>query len=291
MPPTLKGNPLTSKLLLPGWSIQNDGFGLWTGRCVFKIARTSALTGSPFSSAVPKRGDVHPDPSCEHMIANKVSATVENGVVIATVEYVGIKTSTGGGSYTDPAVSGAVGTSTEPIENHPNFFDQVIGTASPIAGHGSGTASSPIYAADPSIKRDPSDTAVYYMGSNGAAFAAEGGGKFCGFLDPQYRRYYGRRSYMAPTTSFSGVVYTTIASKTVELRDAVGRSSSTNVFAGVKLLPNYMGTVWTSDDVDELPQLLLNGVNFEDFGNLYKISYSIRYNAEGYTQDIYPLSP
>jgi hypothetical protein len=37
-------------------------------------------------------------------------------------------------------------------------------------------------------------------------------------------------------------------------------------------------------------QLLLAQVNAEDFGSLYKLQYEIRYNREGYPEEVYAKS-
>lgn len=285
-----KGNDLSSPVLQPGWTVQQDGYGLWTGRCTYKLDQDYAVVIAEFERGLP-----HPiAPFDTFMYSNKVSAVYgSNGISVLTVEYVGINSDTGGTTYTEPNVSGAVSTTTESIETHPNFFEAVIGPSF-IAGNGSGSVGAPIY--EPStLKAKLSDTGTLYKGARGAHFTQRTGGQFVGFLDPAYKEYYGRKSYLAPTTGFSGVLYTSSTAYIAALRDAVGRSSKDNNWNGnvPPLLPSYVGSTFLSPPstnyASGLPQLLLASVSFEDFGlNTYKVNYTIRYNREGYVLEVYP---
>jgi hypothetical protein len=72
------------------------------------------------------------------------------------------------------------------------------------------------------------------------------------------------------------------------LRAAVGKTSGTGTFAtSYGLLPSYLGTAFTNGSRN---QLLLAQVSFEDYGNLYKMQYEIRYNRDGYESSVYAAS-
>ena len=291
MAPINKGNTLLTEVLQPGYTVRNDGYGLWTGRCVFKADKT--MTGAALPVA---RGDAHPDATYSaFMFADKIEVLHgPNNIITISVDYVGI--SLDGYSVsttTDCNVSGAVSTTSEPIETHPNFFQVVVGTEE-IAGVGSGTASAPIYEAS-TFKAKTSDTGTLYKGENGAHFTQKTGGQFVGFLDPAFPLYYGRKSYLAPQTGFSGIIYTNDAAIVEDMREAVGRSSSTLDWATnlPQLLPSYLGSTWLSVPIPPAAtgqnQLLLASVNFEDFGlDTYKVNYTIRFSAEGWVEAVNP---
>ena len=288
-----KGNTLTALLLQAGYSIRDDGYGLWTGKCTFLLDKS--MTGAALAGLI-QRGDEHPDATYSaFMTCNNIEVVHgKNRICTITADYVGISADGyAPNDITAPNVSGAVSTSSEGIETHPNFFEATIGDEV-IAGVGTGTATGPIYEAS-TFKAKTSDAATLYKGANGAHFTQKAGGQFVGFLDPQYPLYYGRKSYLAPQTGFSGVIYTTDEDVVVEMKDAVGRSSSTNDWGGnlPQLLPDYLGDTFESEPIGSgsaLPQLLLASVNFEDFGkDVKKINYTIRYNVEGWVTAVHPL--
>ena len=292
MAPITKGNPLTTELLQPGYTVRNDGYGLWTGRCTFKADKS--MTGAALPVA---RGDAHPDATyAAFMFADKIEVLHgPNNIISINVDYVGISLDGYSQStITDCNVSGAVSTTTEPIETHPNFFQATIGSNA-IAGVGTGTATLPIYEAS-TFKAKTSDAATLYKGDNGAHFTQKTGGQFVGFLDPAFPLYYGRKSYLAAHTGFSGILYTNDSTIVDDMRNAVGRSSFNRNWNSnlPDLLPSYMGSTWTSVPIPPATvgesQLLLASVNFEDFGlNTYKINYTIRYSAEGWVDAVNPM--
>jgi hypothetical protein len=128
---------------------------------------------------------------------------------------------------------------------------------------------------------------VEYEGNNGSRFQEQNGNKFLGFKKAQYPGYYGKTNYLAPQTSFSGHFYTTNAANVTGLRDRVGKTSATNQFNSIKLVPDYVGTSFVNGTK---AQLLLAQISFEDFGTLYKVQYEVRYNREGYEPETYAAS-
>ena len=286
-----KGNTLLIEVLQPGYTVRNDGYGLWTGRCVFKADKT--MTGAALPVA---RGDAHPDATyASFMFADKIEVLHgPNHIITISVDYVGISQDGYAPSdITECNVSGAVSTTTEPIETHPNFFQATIGSNA-IAGVGTGTATLPIYEAS-TFKAKNGDANTLYKGDNGAHFTQKTGGQFVGFLDPAFPLYYGRKNYLSPQTGFSGILYTTDSDIVEAMRNAVGRSSFNRNWNSTlpDLLPAYMGTTFTSIPIPPATvgesQLLLASVNFEDFGlDTYKINYTIRFSAEGWVAPVNP---
>ena len=126
-----------------------------------------------------------------------------------------------------------------------------------------------------------------YEGNNGSRFAAVTGNKFLGFKVAANKTLYGKTNYLAPQTSFAGHFYTTTAGNVTGMIARVGKTSGTNQFNSIKLVPDYVGTTFVNGTKN---QLLLAQVSFEDFGTLYKVQYEVRYNREGYEPATYAIA-
>jgi len=287
-----QGNALTDAMLQPGWNVATDGYGLYTGRCVFKMNRTEAISGLTSFA----RGSAHPITEFNFMAVHKIEVVYDQlGIATITAEYIGVKN--GDYNWTNPNVTGSMGLTTEPITAHPNFFVAATGFAgasSPIAGKPSdfggayddSTLGPPVTILSTSLPVKPV-VVPSSEGYHGACFERGEGGRFIGFVDPDYPQYYGKTSYLAQVTSFSGVLYfkSTETLKTAAFRSAVGTTSGSNNFCStVKVLPDYIGTTFlnATDDC-----MLLSQVNFEDYGSVFKCSYEIRYNPNGYPKGVY----
>jgi len=279
-------------MLQPGWNVATDGYGLYTGRCVFKMNRTEAISGLTSFA----RGSAHPITEFNFMAVHKIEVVYDQlGIATITAEYIGVKN--GDYNWTNPNVTGSMGLTTEPITAHPNFFVAATGFAgasSPIAGKPSdfggayddSTLGPPVTILSTSLPVKPV-VVPSSEGYHGACFERGEGGRFIGFVDPDYPQYYGKTSYLAQVTSFSGVLYfkSTETLKTAAFRSAVGTTSGSNNFCStVKVLPDYIGTTFlnVTDDC-----MLLSQVNFEDYGSVFKCSYEIRYNPNGYPKGVY----
>ena len=256
-----KGNSLYSLTLQPGWTIEEDGFGLLTSRLTFVSSHGSDDNSSPIYNA-PKRGDTHPKDT--RMSCHRASTTYNaNGLAVTVAEYIGIAN----GNSTAPEVSGRGNMSTDPITTHPKFKEKI-----------GGTSSAPI---------------------NGAVFN-ENTGLFINFGDtspPPVAGFdkKGVRSYLNPGFGISGHLYTKDISLPKALKEQMGKSSGTGIFGGVNLLGGLSGLgnsqsnsiwgQWTTDE--EVPQLLLTGVAIDFFGTVVKVSYDLTYARYGWDLDIY----
>lgn len=272
------GNPLTAKFLQAGSTYETDGYGLLTAKGIYQLDQSvggTAIVG----------GQVHPQYS--DLFVHKFTLT-RNTLEIDQVDadYVGIMASVG--NTTRPNVTASHGLTSEHITTHPNFFGPATGFSSAIAGNGTTFTASTI---NPDYKVG-GDFGAHFKGT------ATNAGGFVGFLDSstatkQY--FYGKNQYLAPTTSFSGHIYTKQASVVTALRNAVGKTSGDNTFAGTKLLPDHVGTTWTASVKGAVRDtLLLSQVSFEDFcvqpsGDpiIYKVNYELRFNREGYPAQVY----
>lgn len=272
------GNALTSKFVQPGSTYETDGYGLLTAKAIYQVDQTIGGT-AVFG------GQVHPQYS--DLFVHKFTLT-RNSLEIDEIaaEYVGINSSVG--STTNPNVTASHGLTSEHITTHPNFFGPATGYTTAIAGNGTTFTSSTI---NPDYK---------VGGTFGAHFrgTATNAGGFVGFLDSstaEKQYYYGKNQYLAPTTSFSGCVYTTQTGVVTALRNAVGKTSQTNAFSGTKLLPDHIGTSWTATVKGVARDtIMLSQVSFEDYcvlpsgtPKIFKINYEIRFNREGYPAEVY----
>lgn len=270
------GDALTVPQQQPGGKFSDDGYGLVTATVLWKSDQASSL------GSVVNRGSTCPLSGASFCSAHKYSITYDSlGLANIVVDYVGIDPTVNTATRTNPQVGTSQGLTTAHITSHKNFFVVQAGFANVIAGVGTGTLQVPIYA----TKTDVAGV-IEYEGNSGARFERPTGGKFLGFKTPEYSTLYGRTSYLAPQTSFSGHFYTTEDSDVQALIAAVGKTSATNSFASIVLLPSYMGTSFVSGWFGN-NQLLLAQVNVEDFGLLYKVIYEIRYNQEGFESKVY----
>lgn len=267
------GNALTTKFVQPGGSYTNDGYGLMTARATYIVDKS--VGGTAVTT-----GQVHPEYS--DFFVHKFSLT-KGALEVDTIEaeYVGIQAEVG--DRTRPNVTASHGLTSEHITTHPNFF----GTGG-IAGNGSTFTPSTIVEGE----KVGGSLGAHFKGSTTNA------GGFTGFKesDTASKQYfYGKTHYLSPITSFSGTVYTKLMSDVAVIRDAVGKTSGTNMFGVVKLLPNHLGTVWTASVKGATRNtILLSQASFEDYcvpsgadPKIVKINYEIRFNREGYPAEVY----
>ena len=271
-----QGNALSTAMLQPGAKFQTDGYGLVTGTLVFKEDQGG-------SSAFLARGSACPVSAFSFTKVHKATTSLDAlGLATYTVDYVGISASDGvSSSLTKSQVTGSQGLTSENITAHPNFFELYSTggfTGTPIAGVGTGTLATPAYTAKTDV------TPTEYEGNNGSRFAAVTGNKFLGFKVAANKTLYGKTNYLAPQTSFSGHFYTTTDANVTGMIARVGKTSGTNQFNSIALLPSYAGTTFT---VGGLNQLLLSQVSVEDYGSLYKVTYEVRFNRDGYNASVY----
>lgn len=252
-------------MLQSGWTVVQNGYGLQTIKARYYID-----SGSPSGFSL---GD-----TVAYLFNSRVSKITKSydklDLAVLDIETVLLDD-----TITRPEITGSSGLTSEHITTHPEFFTATTG----IAGAKPFTASSIL---------GPNGSTLY-KGLNGAHFQDPDGGKFVGFLDPTYPLYYGKSHYLAPVTSFSGIIYTTSSANVTTLKNAVGKTSGTNLFGGIKLLPDYVGTTFTTGSPSR-NQLLLSQVNFEDYAvtaggtaYIFKINYEIRLNREGYVSPVY----
>lgn len=252
-----KGNQLSGLALQPGWTIEEDGFGLLTSRLVFVTAHGSDEGSSPLVlNDAPKRGDAHPKD--RRLTCHRASVTVgANGLATISAEYIGIAK----GNMTTPEVSGRGNMSTDPITTHPDFATKI-----------GGTKDAPL---------------------NGAKFQ-ESTGLFIGFERSDPNNKEGVRSFLNPGFGISGHLYTSDISICSKLRDKMGTTSgdgkwvNINLLGGISAVGGQATSIWGNwVSETEIDQLLLTGVAIDFYGTVIKVSYDITFAKYGWDRDIY----
>jgi len=286
----INGDPLTTALLQPGWTVVADGFGLNTSTTVFKVDTTFDI------DAFAVKGNAHPDAAYTYLKLDKWKVSWDTlDIATLTVDYVGIDTAVNSGVRTNPNTSSANGLTTENLTTHPNFFNlDAAFTTGPIAG--TSYVQSDL---GPLVEiKDPVDFVTQvisgktiiiskkqsYIGDNGACFESELGGRFIGFVDPAYPNYFGKTNYLTRTTSYSGVMYSTVLGDVQALLALLNSATATDTWGIFALLPAWapIGAGSGGGNVN-----LLSQVNVEEFGALYKIMYEIRYSKVGWDSSVY----
>lgn len=273
------GNPLTAKFLQPGSVYETDGYGLLTAKSTYIVDQTIGGT----AVATGQEHPIYLDYLCHKFSFTRNTLEMDE----ITAEYIGIQPTVG--PRTRPNVTASHGLTSEHITTHVNFFGPSPGFTTAIAGNGTTFTASTI---------NPDYKTGGVFGANFKGTATNAGG-FVGFLDsstPAKQYFYGKNQYLAPTTSFSGSIYTKTVADVTTLRDAVGKTSATNSFAGIKLLPDHLGTTWSASIKGTTrPTLMLSQLSFEDYciiqatgvPQIFKINYEIRFNREGYPAEVY----
>lgn len=263
-----QGDSLMSPLLQPGYTIENNGYGLLTCKATYKCDETTA------DSAIVRGDSFGPDSRLKcHKVVVAYNAL---GVCNISADYIGLADAES--EWSQPEVGAAASLTAETITSHPNFSSS---TSPMLAG-------APPYATATSITTLKPYTAIY-EGENGAIFELSTGGKFLGFYSRSTdtaKKLYQRTSYLAPTSTFRGVIYTSNSANVPTFLGYVGKTMykrGPDSFA--YLLPSYFGSTFQA--ADETNQLLIASLGIEDYGTLYKFTYELRFNREGYPFEVY----
>ena len=281
-----QGNPLTSDILQPGWTSTSDGFGLITINATFKSDQNSG-SFAPFV-----RGTAFPVSSYNYCKSHKGSISWDAlGIATLKVDYVGIDPAVNSGDRTNANTTVANGLTAEHITTHPHFFTAAAGYyGNPLAGlpsdfggaYNDSTKGPVVNAYNATLgKSVPVPSSEGY---HGACFESGTGGRFIGFVDPDYPDLYGKTQYLSPTTTYSGTIYTKNVTDVQALYALLGTATATNSWGVFTLIPAW-APVGTGPDGDN--QNLLSQVNVEEYGSLYKVIYEIRYSAVGWSSRVY----
>jgi len=279
------GNNLSAELIQPGISIVSDGFGLVTASATYKCDWSTTV-------AVTQRGEPLDFGGLTYLKAHKSSTTYDNlQYKTIKVDYVGIDPAINGGIRTNANTSVANGLTAENITTHPNFFTSAAGySPGPLAGlpsdfggaYDDSTLGPPVSVISATTGKPV--VVPSCEGFNGACFETGAGGRFIGFVDPEYPELYGKTQYLSRTTTYSGICYYSDASFVQALYLLLGTATSTNQWgASFPLIPSW-GPTGSGIHGN---QNLLSQINVEEYGLLFKVMYEIRYSKEGWPPDVY----
>lgn len=273
----LTGNSLVAPILQAGWTVTSDGFGLNTSVSVFKGDTTTDV------DAFLVKGTAHPDAAYAYLKIDKWRISWDSlDISTITVDYVGIDTAINEGLKTNPNTAGANGLTSEPLTSHPSFFIDDPLYAGAIAGAAPYTQSNLGPLVD--TKTIPTTKQKSFVGAAGACFESENGGRFIGFVDPTFPSLYGKTNYLAPTTSYSGVMYFTVEATVLALLEYLNTATATTSWGTFDLLPDW-APVGRAAGVGN--KNLLSQLNVEMFGALYKVNYEIRFSRNGWDAFVY----
>jgi hypothetical protein len=278
------GNDLANNILQPGWKLSDDGFGLHTITATYKTDNTTGfnfLRGDPFTVSAYSYCKLH----------KQTSSFDALGIQTVVCEFVGIPTDVNSGLYTNAQMTTAGGLTTEKIETNYYFKPDIAGnppyTQSPLGPLVSiKNRADYVQVAIGSTNTALDNKQQSFIGLNGACFENESGGKFLGFVDPAYPYFYGKTSYLAPQQTFSGFIYVTSDEMVKLFVDLLSVSSPNGNWDNnlPYIIPAYVGTDFTNGDYN---QLLLTQSNVESFGDLYKITYEVKFSLVGWHTDVY----
>ena len=273
-------------MLQPGWTSTSDGFGLITISATFKTDQSGSF--APFV-----RGTAFPVSSYDYCKSHKGSISWDAlGIATLKVDYVGIDPSINGGARTNANTSVANGLTAEHITSHPNFFENAAGYAggalaglpSDFGGAYDDSTLGPLVTVLNVNTKQPV-VVNSCVGNYGACFETGQGGRFIGFVDPDYPTVYGKTQYLSPTTTYSGVMYSANATDVQALYALLGSATATRSWGVFNLIPAWGPA--GSNSIDGSNLNLLSQVNVEEYGLLYKIVYEIRYSKSGWDAGVY----
>lgn len=113
-----QGDKLTTLKLQPGWTIENDGFGLLTSRLTFVCDAAVA------DSKKPKDNEAHPKDG--RLLCHKATYSIgDNDLATISADYVGLAA----GQMTRVIVTGDTALGTQDIQVHPKFWTGTAGTS------------------------------------------------------------------------------------------------------------------------------------------------------------------
>jgi len=128
------GNDLVDPIVIPGWTVDIDGYGLVQSQVKFGW---STDYKAAFSSLF-YRGADHPDSAYSYLKMVKANMVYgKGGVLNITADYIGIDPDINAGLRTNPVMQMTGSSASEDITHHPNFYKincTSIGGATPLAG-------------------------------------------------------------------------------------------------------------------------------------------------------------
>lgn len=129
------GDNLADPQVIPGWTVDVDGYGLVQSQVKFAWQGEKADTFAAYFY----RGRSHPSLTYSYLKLVKANMSFgKGGVLNITADYIGIDPLINGGNFTNPIMSMTGASSSEDITHHPNFYKlnclNIGGSGVPLAG-------------------------------------------------------------------------------------------------------------------------------------------------------------
>lgn len=297
------GDDLQAPVLQPGWTVDQDGFGLVQVSAKYRIAKSKA---GEFLTLFSRGVTPAPTPF-EYCKLWRASMVEEKGEMMCiTAEFTGIDPSSSGGSATKAQVAMTSGSSSEPIEHHPNFLQKFC-----LSG-ASGTLENVLAGYPPTSGWDPSATTnpnralwTPKVANNGATQ----GQQFVGFLPNQdpaevaagnVNILAGVRNYYKPQLTLRVLRYWNDKTVALNLGSYVGWTTDGVVFGLDNDYLKYADeTGYTGNFEYAEPwkskinrNFLVTNCSVEVYGAIYKVQADLMLSGiSGWNKDIYPEVP
>jgi hypothetical protein len=292
------GDPLTnsdSPQLQPGWTVEQDGFGLVQVQAKYKwdISRANYFL-SKFEKGVFQAPD--PFTYCTMWKANM--SVDKGGILTITADFVGIDTLINSGARTNPQIAATAGSSSEAIEHHPNFVKENCTSGSlpagaPLAPWPTGNGWDGASATNP-------NRALWtpYVAARGA----EQGYQFVGFLPNQKSTEpinikAGVKNYYKPQLTLRVLQYILEESEALEMASYVGWTNTGQIwnvpeaYRNLGVPGSYPGVfTYSSEYAAKInPGFLCTNCSVELYGAIYKVTTDLMLSGiAGWDPDIYP---
>lgn len=128
------GNDLENPTVIPGWTVDTDGYGLVQSQVKFAWKTESLASFTTWFH----RGLAHPSTSYSYLKMVKANMQYgKGGVLNITADYIGIDPTINDGLRTNPVMQMTGSSSSEDITHHPNFYKincTSITSTTPLAG-------------------------------------------------------------------------------------------------------------------------------------------------------------
>lgn len=297
MPSTIikYGYDLAEYQVQPGWTLEQDGFGLMTLQVKYKTDRTNL---SDFTIDFARGAS---DPGITELDYMKMwKASFSGGtadVATITADYVGIDPNINSGLSTNWQIAMVGSTASEAIEHHPNFIKV---NCTSITGGSKLAGPPPANGWEPNLTLNP-NRALWTP--NVANKGVTNGQQFVGFLPAQKETdpvniKAGIKSYFKPSMTLRCVCYfaseeqaLTMASYNGWVTDGTTEIGIPEAYRKLAALVGYPGNFqYTSEYEGKIARgFLITNANVEIFGAIHKVTLDLMLSGiSGWDKDVYP---
>lgn len=291
---TSYGDSLLSKVVQPGWTVENDGFGLLQAEVRYKLDKSLM---SSFTTLFVKGVTSAPEPYSNLKLWKASITSEKNDVVTVLANFCGIASELGVATLTQVAMTGS--SASEPIEKHPNFL-QVNCTSITSDANKKLAGFPPVGGWEQNPALNP-NRALWTPGVGNSG--ATQGYQFVGFLPAQQSTdpiniKAGVKSYYKPQITLRCLVYISDPDIALSIASYNGWITDGTIIGlppEYKALANESGYPgifqYTSAYRSKIKRsFLITSVSCELYGAIYKVTADLMMSGiSGWDPDIYPV--